>query len=180
MFKSGLNVGMASTLLLSTNLALRFKVDLRRDMGYFYAQSEEMKAKVQSGGKKVVFEKTIDKRLQERVSFDSHSTRTSAEHCFVLDGKNWYQLRDRSLCKGDRADDKSFKDAHHSAEIDSQCGSMFMMNNRLYVRIKSRPDEPFVEVDKETLNIKEEQTQYQGENGADHPLKWTPNHTTYQ
>ena len=67
MFKSGLNVGMASTLLLSTNLALRFKVDLRRDMGYFYAQSEEMKAKVQSGGKKVVFEKTIDKRLQERV-----------------------------------------------------------------------------------------------------------------
>ena len=46
------------------------------------------------------------------------------------------------------------------------------MNDKLMARHKEAPDQPWVELDKDTLKPKENQVTYIGHNGTDMPLKW--------
>ena len=50
---------------------------------------------------------------------------------------------------------------------------MFTMNGGLYIRHKDAKEAPFVEIDKETLEIKKEQSTYIGEDDGKVPLAWT-------
>ena len=50
---------------------------------------------------------------------------------------------------------------------------MLTIGSGLYIRHEDAKDVPFVEVDKETLEIKKEQSTYIGEDGGKVPLAWT-------
>ena len=50
--------------------------------------------------------------------------------------------------------------------------SLFVMEDGLYVRSQKHPDQPFLELDKNTLKPKDQQIVYTGD-GVD-KLKWTP------
>lgn len=99
----------------------------------------------------------------------------------VSDGTHWYIYRhDKPFIKGTKeATNGDFKMITNvESKFDER--SLLVMKNRLYVRHSKAPDQPFIELNRDTLVATEEQVTFTGKDGSEMPLKWTPTDTVYE
>ena len=109
------------------------------------------------------------------MSFSSGGDAVAETDKFVSDGFHWFiHSMTRGFAKGTKdssTGEFECEAVHDEVKYDDDM-SLFVMEDGLYVRSQKHPDQPFLELDKNTLKPKDQQIVYTGD-GVD-KLKWTP------
>lgn len=128
------------------------------------------------------FELGEEYTAQGAIRYSSGGDESTMEDKYCTDGTHWFMHSTRrGFSKGTKsADTHEWECLEVKSDVKYTNLSLICIGGKLLCRHLNVPDQPFVELDKETLKPTEEQVAYTGANGQDMPLKWTPLDTEYE
>ncbi len=100
--------------------------------------------------------RTSEETVQSRCSFKpEESDKTLSGDQLIALGSNWFYTKEGILNKAEKTSSGAWNWQDKNQDNLFQSNTMLVMEKKLYIRHEAAPDQPFLEVDPETLRVKE-------------------------